>query len=94
MKKHFLIAATAALFVCPNPSSTVLAEPPEAPADGALHHQRFKDFATFTDVRIAALKSGLQLKATQEQKWFVLETALREEAKTHAERAAESREKA
>ena len=60
------------------------------------HRPRFsaEDFAAFTDARIAALKSGLQLKPTQEKKWFALETVLREEAKTHAARAAELREKA
>ena len=96
MKKHILIAAIAALLVLPNLSSTILADPPEAPDDAGTHHPRFsaEDFAAFTDARIAALKSGLQLKPTQEKKWFALETVLREQAKTHAARAAESREKA
>jgi hypothetical protein len=96
MKKHILIAATTALLVSPNLSSIILADPPEAPDDSGTHHARFsaEDFAAFTDARIAALKSGLQLKAAQEKKWFALETVLREETKTHAERAAESREKA
>jgi hypothetical protein len=94
MKTHVLIAATAALLVLP--SSTILADPAEAPDYAGTHRPRFsaEDFAAFTDARIAALKSGLQLKPTQEKKWFALETVLREEAKTHAARAAESREKA
>ena len=96
MIKHILIAVTTALLVLPNLSSTILAEPPEVPDDAGTHRPRFsaEDFAAFTDARIAALKSGLQLKPTQEKKWFALETVLREEAKTHAARAAESREKA
>jgi len=96
MKKHGLIAANATLFVYASLSATALAEPPDAPNGAATHRPRFSadDFAAFSDVRIAALKSGLQLKPAQEQKWFVLETVLREEAQTRAARAAEAREKA
>ena len=96
MIKHILIAVTTALLVLPNLSSTILADPPEVPDDAGRHRPQFsaQDFAALTDVRIAALKSGLQLKPTQEKKWFVLETVLRDEAKTHAARAAEWREKA
>jgi hypothetical protein len=95
MIKHILIAVTTALLVLPYLSSTTLVGTPEAP-DAGTRHPRFsaEDFAAFTDARIAALKSGLQLKPTQEKKWSALETVLREEAKTHAARAAESREKA
>jgi hypothetical protein len=95
MIKHILIAVTTALLVLPNLPSTILADPPEVPDDAGTHRPRFsaEDF-DFTDARIAALKSGLQLKPTQEKKWFALETVLREEAKTHAARAAESRKKA
>jgi hypothetical protein len=96
MIKHILIAVTTAFLVLPNLSSTILADPPEVPYDAGTHRPRFsaEDFAAFTDARIAALKSGLQLKPTQEKKWFALETVLREKAKTRAVRAAESREKA
>jgi hypothetical protein len=96
MKKHILIVATAALLVSFNLSSTILADPPEAMDHAGMYHPRFsaEDFAAFADARIAALKSGLQLKPTQEKKWFALETVLREEAKAHAARAAESRGKA
>jgi LTXXQ motif family protein len=96
MIKHILIAVTTALLVLPNLSSTILADPPEVPDDAGRQRPRFsaEDFAALTDARIAALKSGLQLKPTQEKKWVALETVLREEAKTHAARAAESREKA
>ena len=96
MKKHILAAATAALMVSPILSSTILADPREAPDGAGTHHPRFsaEGFAVYTDTRIAALKSGLQLKPAQEKKWFALETALREQAKTHAARAAESRDKA
>ena len=61
MKKHILIAATAALLALPNLSSTVLAASPEASEDaGGAHHPKFsaEDFAAFTDARIAALKAG------------------------------------
>ena len=94
MIKHILIAVTTALLVLPNLSSTILADPPEVPDDAGRHRPRFstEDFAALTDLRIAALKSGLQLKPTQEKKWVALETVLREEAKTHAARAAESRD--
>ena len=95
MIKHILKAVTTALLVSPNLSSTILADPPEVPDDAGRHRPRFsaEDFAALTDARIAALKSGLQLKPTQEKKWVALETVLREEAKTHAARAAEWREK-
>jgi hypothetical protein len=96
MKKHFLVAATSALVVISSLPSTILAGPGEAPVESGTHHPRYsaEDFATFTDVRIAALKSGLQLKPAQENKWLALETALREQAKAHAARAAESHDKA
>ena len=96
MKMHILIAATAALVVMSSLASTILAEPPEALDGAGTHHPRSsaEDFAAFTDTRIAALKSGLQLKPAQEKKWFALETALREQAKAHATREAESRDKA
>ena len=96
LKKRVLITANVALFVYANLSATTLAEPANTPNEAAMNRPRFsaRDFAAFSDVRIAALKSGLQLKPVQEQKWFGLETVLREEALRHAERAAESLEKA
>ncbi len=96
MEKHILVAAIAALVVVPSLSSDILADPPEGLDGAGTHHPHFsaEDFAAFTDTRIAALKSGLQLKPAQEQKWLALETALREQAKAHATRAAESRDKA
>jgi LTXXQ motif family protein len=96
MKKHILIAATAALLALPNLSSTVLAAPPEASEDAGAHHPKFsaEDFAAFTDARIAALKVGLRLTPAQEKNWPALETALREQAKARAARIAEWREKA
>src|SRR5438874_13635944 len=71
MIKHILIAVTTALLVLPNLPSTILADPPEVPNDAGTHRPQFsaEDF-DFTDARIAALKSGLQLKPTQEKKWF------------------------
>jgi hypothetical protein len=97
MKKHILIAATAAaLLAWPNLSSSVLAAPPEAPQGAGMPHPQFspEDFAAFTDARIAALKAGLKLTPAQEQHWPGLETALREQAKARAARMAEWREKA
>jgi hypothetical protein len=96
MKKHILIAATAALLALPNLSSTVLAAPPEASEDAGAHHPQFspEDFAAFTDAGIAALKAGLKLTPAQEKNWPALETALREQAKARAARIAEWREKA
>jgi len=96
MKKHILIAATAALLALPSLSSTVLAAPPEASEDTATHHPKFsaEDFAAFTDARIAALKAGLKLTPAQEKNWPALEAALREQRKARAARIAEWREKA
>ena len=83
MKKHILVAATAALLALPNLSSTVLAAPPDVSEDAGPHHPKFsaEDFAAFTDARIAALKAGLRLTPAQEKNWPALETALREQAK-------------
>src|ERR1700731_2787316 len=83
MKKHILIAATAALLALPNLSSTVLAASPEASEDAGAHYPRFsaEDFAAFTDAHIAALKVGLKLTPAQEKNWPPLEMALREQAK-------------
>jgi hypothetical protein len=81
--KHILVVVTTALLILSNLSSTILADPPEVPDNAGTHRPRFsaEDFAAFTDARIAALKSGLQLKPTQEKKWFALETVLRERQK-------------
>ena len=94
MKKHILIAATAALLALPSLSSTVFAAPPEASEDAGTQTFSAEDFAAFTDARIAALKAGLKLTPAQEKNWPALETALREQAKARAARIAEWREKA
>jgi LTXXQ motif family protein len=96
MKKHILVAATAALLALPSLSSTVLAAPPEASENATEDHPKFsaEDFAAFTDARIAALKTGLKLTPAQEKNWPALETALRDQAKARAARIAEWREKA
>lgn len=96
MKKHILIAATAALLALPSLSYGVLAASPEASEDAAAHHPKFsaEDFAAFTDARIAALKVGLKLTPAQEKYWPALETALREQANARAARIAEWRAKA
>ena len=96
MKKHILIAATAALLAWPNLSSSVLATPPQTSEDAGAYHPQFspEDFAAFTDARIAALKTGLKLTPEQEKNWPALDWALREQAAAHAKRMAEWREKA
>jgi LTXXQ motif family protein len=96
MKKHILIAATAALLAWPNLSSSVLAAPPEASEAFGMPQPQFspEDFAAFTDARIAALNTGLKLTPAQERYWPALEAALREQAKARAARMAERREKA
>jgi hypothetical protein len=96
MKKHILVAATAAFLAWPNLSSSVLAAPPEAAEQFGTHHPQFspEDFAAFTDARVAALKTGLKLTPEQEKNWPALEMALREQATARAKRMAEWREKA
>ena len=96
MKKHILIAATAALLALPNLSSSVFAASSEEFSDAAGYLPKFspEDVAAFTDARIAGLKAGLKLTPAQEKNWPALETALREQAKTRAVRIAEWRDKA
>jgi hypothetical protein len=92
MKKHLLIAAASAALVLPSLWHPLAAEPSEQTVE--RHPLSAEDSAAFTDARIAALKAGLELSATQEKSWPALETALREVAKARAARAAEWREKA
>ena len=96
MKKHILIAATAALLALPNLSSSVSAASSEVSTDAGGYHPKFspEDVAAFTDARIAGLKAGLKLTPAQEKNWPALEMALREQAKSRAERIAEWRDKA
>src|ERR1700730_18340398 len=83
MKKHILIAATAALLALPNLSSTVLAAPPDVAEEAGPHHPKFsaEDFDAFTGARIAALKAVRRPTPAQEKNWPAIETALREQAK-------------
>jgi hypothetical protein len=57
------------------------------PDAGARWRPSQEDIAAFTDARIAALKAGLKLNADQEKNWASYESALREWAKSRAERA-------
>jgi zinc resistance-associated protein len=92
MKKHFLIAATAAALFLPVLSSGAFAAPREKASE---QHQLSADhMAAFTDARIAALKAGLRLTTAQDKNWPALEAALREVAKDRAARTLEWREKA
>ncbi|KAF2988804.1 hypothetical protein OGR47_20525 (plasmid) [Methylocystis sp. MJC1] len=76
MKKHLLIAATAAALILPGLSSGVFAAPPEKASE---HHQfSAEHIAAFTDASIAALKAGLKLTPAQEKNWPALETTLRD----------------
>ncbi len=90
MKKHLLIAATAIALAFPVLSSGAFAEPAE---HGDHHEFSAEDVSAFTDAKIAGLKAGLKLTATQEKNWPTLETALRDIAKARAAHAAEAREK-
>lgn len=96
MKKHVFAGAVIALMLSLRLSAAVAAGPAEAPDKSQARAARFsaEDFAAFSEIRIAALKSGLQLTAAQNKKWPALETALRDEARSHAARAAEAHEKA
>jgi hypothetical protein len=92
VKKHFLIAATAAALFLPGLSSGALA----APHEKASEQQQLsaEHMAAFTDAHIAALKAGLKLTAAQDKNWPALETTLRDVAKDRAARTLEWREKA
>jgi zinc resistance-associated protein len=48
-----------------------------------------EDAAALTDARIAGLKAGLKLTAEQEKNWPAVETAIRDLAKTRADRMKE-----
>lgn len=89
MKKHLVLAAMAALLAFPV-LGPALAESPEAVAAEA--RQAADDRATLVDSRVAALKTGLRLKPTQEKEWAALEAVLREVAKLRVERKAEARQ--
>lgn len=95
MKKHLLVAATAAVLALPGLSSSVYAAPPE-PAEqaGERHPQSPEDIAASTDAQIAALRAGLKLTQAQEQNWPALEATIRDLAQAQAARFAEAREKA
>ncbi|WGJ14978.1 Spy/CpxP family protein refolding chaperone [Methylocapsa sp. D3K7] len=95
MKKHILIAATAALLVLPSLPATVFAASSETFGNAEGHHPKFsqEDFAAFTDARIAALKAGLKLMPAQEKNWPVLEATLRDQANARAARMAEWHQK-
>jgi len=92
MKKHFLIAATAAALVLPGLSYSVFAAQPEQ----ATEHRQLsaEQLAAFSDARIAALKAVLKLTPAQEKNWPALEAVLRDIGKDRAARAVEWREKA
>ncbi len=95
MKKHILIAATAALLVLPSLPATVFAASSETFGNAEGHHPKFsqEDFAAFTDARIAALKAGLKLTPAQEKNWPALEATLRDQANARAARMAEWHQK-
>jgi zinc resistance-associated protein len=52
-----------------------------------------EDVTAMTDARIAALKAGLKLTPEQEKNWPAVETAIRDLAKTRADRFAEFHER-
>jgi hypothetical protein len=90
MRRCFLVAATVAfLGHAPAFYSQALAQQAEAPLPFSA-----EDTGAFVDARIAALKAGLKLTPEQEKYWPALDAALREAAKTRADRGAGWREKA
>ncbi len=103
--KHLLLAGATAFALAV--AAPALAAPQELEHDSGMsgmHHESGKlesgmhhefsseDMAAFTDARIAALKAGLKLSAAQEKSWPTLEAALRDMAKSRAERVAEWRD--
>jgi hypothetical protein len=75
------VAVAAALVLAP-----LAGGPFAATDDSAQQHGRFspEDRAAFLDVRIAALKAGLELNADQQKNWAPLESAIRDLAKERA----------
>lgn len=91
LKKHILVAATAAVLAIAAMSGVSRAAENDQPEH--RHHLSAEDRAALLDARIAALKAGLKLTPDQEKNWAPVETAIREQAKQRAERFAAWREK-
>jgi zinc resistance-associated protein len=91
MKKHLLVAATAAVLAFPSllPAVAQTAEPAEA-AQGLTPEDR----ATLVEARIAAVKTGLHLTAGQDKLFAAFETKLLDLVKVRSARRAEARAKA
>jgi hypothetical protein len=87
MKSPILIATILASLLLPGVGSGAFAAPRESAAD--LNLLSVEHMAAFTDARIAALKVGLKLTATQEKNWPTLETTLRDVGKDRAARILE-----
>jgi hypothetical protein len=81
-----ILAGTAALAIA-GTSLVYAQQHPHGPDAGAHWRPSQEDIAAFTDARIAGLKAGLKLNADQEKNWPNYESALREFAKSRAERA-------
>lgn len=88
MKKAILAAAAAALIA--GSATTFAANTTSGPAGGQDGGNRAglsaQDQAIVTDARIGALKAGLKLTAEQEKLWPAVEGALRDAARSRAER--------
>ena len=95
MRKRLLTMMSAAMFAAAGLSGTALADPPATDQPAQADDPGFsqEDRSAFLDARVAALKAGLKLTATQEKAWPALEAALREVGKARADRAADWREK-
>jgi zinc resistance-associated protein len=91
MKKHLLLAATAALLVFTVIGLPATAETTETAAQAK---QASEDHATLVEAKIAALKTGLKLTTEQEKNWESLEKVLREVAAARSARRAEARQQA
>lgn len=79
-----ILAATAAIAVL---GTTLVAAQQRPDNPDRRWRPSLEDRAAFTDARIAALRAGLRLTPDQEKLWPAYEAALRDLAKSRAERA-------
>ncbi len=83
MKKLILTSAAMVMFAgAPFAFNAYAANDPSAPAASPMMEAR----AALLDARLAGLKAGLKLTADQEKNWATFESAVRDIAKSHAER--------
>ena len=93
MWKAVLAGTVAALvsgsgLVLAHDSGLVLAHEMSAREGGPRWQPSAEDIKAFTDARIAALEAGLELTPEQEKNWPAVEAAIRDMAKSRADRMA------